>query len=217
MPFIIITHKDGHDISWHVQNIPKIIWFNMVHIFWLKLRSAVEKGDPLIRQGPSRHRAVSLSARPEEPSACEVRPMWCRCRVGNRSNRSCISCTIVNLFHIFPHDITSNTSRCRCKKVKHGKTLEQTNVKVLLVYCKILQKILLICFKYFISPPRLHRRGLILQPMWAVPAVHCGDDSGEANPCSACVGCGSQASTVRFEFAADFNDTPRYTPWSVVR
>lgn len=35
---------------------------------------------------------------------------------------------------------------------------------------------------------RLHLRGLILQPMWAVPAVHCGDDSGEANPCSACVG-----------------------------
>ena len=194
---------------------PKYSKNNMVHIFWdWNWDPSSKKGiHSFARDHPGT--SVSLSARPEEPSAWGVRPMWCRCRVSG--NRSCISCTIVNLFHIFPHDITSsNTSRCRCKKVKHGKTLEQTNVKVLFI-AKNCQKNMLIYFKYFISPPRLHRRGLILQPMWAVPAVNCGDDSGEANPCSACVGCGSQASTVRFEFAADFNDTPRYTPWSVVR
>ena len=45
-----------------------------------------------------------------------------------------------------------------------------------------------------ISLPRLRRRGSILQPMWAAPALDAGanayggDDSGKANPCSACVG-----------------------------
>ena len=90
-----IHHHYSQRWTWHVQNIPKIIcWFIFSEIeIEIRRQKRGSTHSPGTIQAPCR-------ARPEEPSACGVRPMWCRCRVGNRS---CISCTIVNLFHMISH------------------------------------------------------------------------------------------------------------------
>ena len=104
-----IHHHYSQRWTWHVQNIPKIIcWF-----IFSEIEIEIRRQKRGSTQSPGTIQAPQCQARRAQRlwrSAANVVQVSCRKQILH----------LMYYSQSIPHDITSsNTSRCRCKKVKH--------------------------------------------------------------------------------------------------